>query len=30
MADVLSHDAERYRQVQAQSNQRLQLDTPSA
>lgn len=30
MADVLAKDAERYREVQAQSNQRLQLDIPSA
>jgi malate dehydrogenase (quinone) len=30
MADVLTKDAERYREVQAQSNQRLQLDQPSA
>ncbi|VXC79312.1 malate dehydrogenase, FAD/NAD(P)-binding domain [Pseudomonas sp. 8Z] len=29
-AKVLATDAERYREVQAQSNQRLQLDTPSA
>ena len=30
MADVLSQDAERFHAVQKQSNQRLQLDTPSA
>ena len=30
LAKVLATDAERYREVQAQSNQRLQLDTPSA
>jgi malate dehydrogenase (quinone) len=29
MADVLSKDAERYREVQTQSNKRLQLDIPS-
>lgn len=30
MADVLSSDAARYHEVQTQSNQRLQLDIPSA
>lgn len=30
LADVLAKDAERYRAVQAQSDSRLQLDTPSA